>query len=166
MSSSSKQKINLPVWRCKEIQTIALPYMKKIMQTSDTVPSSLITVCEIIAEERITVIPYSALTLEEIQKLQKFNLSFWQDGMCLIHSNQNSSCTRYIYFNDHQDNATQCLTIFHELSHIILGHTQQCLNAEAEAFYLSGLLMGTILLKEVMNQNELIHADSRDQQIA
>ena len=78
---------------------------------------------EIAKKLGIIVIPYSAKKDE--QKLMKTS----KDGFCY----ETRDGVMYIFYNDDMCDERINWTILHEIAHLVLGHTEHCSLAEAEA---------------------------------
>lgn len=72
----------------------------------------------------IKIIPYSSKDDKTIIQMLKFS----EDGF-FIEDNKNQ---KYIYYNDTNNYGRINNTIFHEIGHIVLGHTEESELAEAE----------------------------------
>lgn len=78
---------------------------------------------EIAKKLGIIIIPYSAK--KENQRLKEMS----EDALCLETNNGNM----YIFYNDNKPYERINWSLLHEIAHLILGHTEHCSLAEAEA---------------------------------
>lgn len=78
---------------------------------------------EIAKKLKITVIPYSAKQCKE--RL----IEICEDGLCC----EMKDGKKYIFYNDEKSYERINWTLLHEIAHIVLGHTEHCDLAEAEA---------------------------------
>ena len=130
----------LPPWRCAEI-------VLKVVETLEKVKLTGLygNVLLLARELGITVRPYSSFSAEHRVQLQKINLSYWKDGLCFFAPN--GALSEACIFYDDSASAQEIQSIIaHELGHIMLRHTQQSQNAELEAFFFSGILLGIMLV--------------------
>lgn len=81
---------------------------------------------EMIRKKGIVLKEYSAFKSENLLELQKVSIGLWNEGLCLIFPDPQTGATcRMIAYNDNKSAAEVMQIIFHELAHIMLGHTQQ-----------------------------------------
>jgi Zn-dependent peptidase ImmA (M78 family) len=78
---------------------------------------------EIARKLNIHVIPYSSC--KSPKKLIEIN----EDGICI----EDKTGVLYIFYNDNKSIERINWTILHEIGHIVLGHSEHCSLAEAEA---------------------------------
>lgn len=78
---------------------------------------------EIAKKLDITIVPYSAT--KDKNRVEEIS----EDGICI----ENNDGEMFIFYNDSKSYERINWTILHEIAHLILGHTEHCSLAEAEA---------------------------------
>lgn len=110
--------MRLPDERYEEIKNIVVDLLIRL-----DISCTPIGGFEIAKKLGIIIVPYSAKKNE--QKLIKIS----KDGFCC----ERGDGTMYIFYNDNMSNERTNWTLLHEIGHLVLGHTEHCNLAEAEA---------------------------------
>lgn len=100
----------------KYILSLVQKYIHKYIADSDCVDMSILK--QICRAEKIKLFPYtSAQSLIKALGLEQHADD--TDGFCI---------KNVIFFDDRRPDARQCTTVAHEMGHILLGHTKECLD--------------------------------------
>lgn len=99
-------------------------------------------VAEIIKRHNILVVPYSLISNDQLEALRAVSPDFTEFGLFY----QNEEGKAFIYYNDAKSKEVQELTLFHELGHMFLKHSQQSNLAEREADFFAAFCLGYITL--------------------
>lgn len=110
--------MRLPDERYEEIKNIVADLFVQL-----DISCTPISGFEIAKKLGIIVIPYSAKNGEK-QLKEKY-----KDGIC----SEKRDGTMYIFYNDDKSYERINWTLLHEIAHLVLGHTEHCSLAEAEA---------------------------------
>ena len=112
----------------------------------------------IISKKGIVIKAYSDFNPKNLNELQKVSLSLWNDGLCLIFPDSESHKTCYmIAYNDNKTAAEIMQIIFHEYAHIFFKHTEQSLNAEAEAILFSSIATFLLIAEQKLHICQMIN---------
>lgn len=107
---------------------------------------------EIALKMGIKVIPYSAISKDKRHLLIKKS----EDGFCV----EKTSGEWFIYYNDEKDYGRINNTIFHEIGHIVLDHTEDSELAEKEVrFFAKYALVPPVLVHKLNLNNPAAIAD-------
>lgn len=123
----------LPNWRINEIILIAVRFL-----TEEGCSENNFDYKKVISSKGIVIKGYSTFSPENLEELHKVSLSLWDEGLCLVFPDREKGkrCCM-IAFNDNKNMTESMKIILHEFAHIKLHHTEQSLNAEAEAMLFS-----------------------------
>ncbi len=125
----------LPVWKINQIIVNTIGFLSQEGYYKEGFDYK-----NIISKKGIVIKAYSDFNQKNLNELQKVSLSLWNDGLCLIFPDSKSHKTCYmIAYNDNKTPAEIMQIIFHEYAHIFFKHTEQSLNAEAEAILFSSI---------------------------
>lgn len=124
------KEYKLPAWRVNEIIYQAVRLLNDMEYYKDDFDYR-----KMIMKYGIRLKKYSALSPESLEKLQAISISIWKEGLCAVFPNKgtNQTCS-LIAYNDSKSASEIMTIIMHEFGHIFLKHTEQCINAETEAF--------------------------------
>ncbi len=148
----------LPPWRVLQILTTALDTL-----VEEDFLSNDFDYMEMIRRRGIRLKPYSAFSLEHLKKLRKMSLSFWKEGLCLAVTDEKQGQCRMIAYNDKVSDEIKLAIIMHEFGHIVLKHTQQCEQGEAEALCFATVMMTALSFKPSLSAgNESGKTGGRD----
>ncbi len=136
----------LPSWRIIQIVTIALDIL-----VEEDFFSNEFDYMEMIRRKGIRIKPYSTFSPENLRKLSKMSLSFWQEGLCLVNNDEKQGQCMMIAYNDNNPDDIKMLIIMHEFAHIVLKHTQQCEQGEAEALCFASVMMTAFSFEPSLN---------------
>lgn len=107
---------------------------------------------ELATKMGIKVIPYSAVN--ENKRYLLFKQS--EDGFCVLYENEYGIDEWRIYYNDERDYGRINNTIFHELGHIVLDHTQDSELAEKEVKFFAKYALAPPVLVHKLNVKDPI----------
>lgn len=139
--------MRLPPWRYEKIKEIAAD---NIVRYSDTIP---VDVFELARINRIILVPYSKLTVYELNELQiKFN-AISKDGF-LFWGKKRGKLRGFIYYDDTLSSQRIRFTIMHEIGHFLLKHYEKSDLAEAEANFLAKFLLAPPILVHLIKPND------------
>lgn len=97
---------------------------------------------EIAVKLGIKLIPYSAKERQNAERAKKIA----EDGVCI----EMKDGSLYIFYNDDKDYNRLNWTILHEIGHLVLGHTEHCKLADAEAdFFAKNAIAPPILVHKL-----------------
>lgn len=106
---------------------------------------------EIVKRHNVLVVPYSLISQAQLEALRAVSPDFTEYG--LFYKNEEGRA--FIYYNDSMPKEIQELTLFHELGHLFLEHTQQSNFAEREADFFAAFCLGYIsLLRQFKSEEE------------
>ncbi|MDE6705240.1 MAG: hypothetical protein K2J81_04970 [Treponemataceae bacterium] len=129
-NDSARTGYTLPAWRLFEVMGIAL---KKLYDAGFCAAG--FDCIKMITGEGITLRGYSSFLPENLERMRPLSKGIWQEGLCLIlpADDENPAGVRMICYDDSYKNGAEMLIILHEYGHIVLKHTEQSMNGEAEA---------------------------------
>lgn len=142
----------LPSWRVSEIILIAVRFLSDEGYYEDGFDYQ-----KVITSKGIVIKAYSAFKAQNLLELQKVSLSLWNEGLCLVATDEetNNVC-RMIAYNDKKNAAEIMQIIFHEYGHILFGHTEQCPNAEAESILFSAIATFLMIAEQQFHLGRMI----------
>ncbi|MBQ0050670.1 MAG: hypothetical protein KBT11_01235 [Treponema sp.] len=139
----------LPSWRFKQISELAT----RIFIEEEFFRKDFDTV-RMLESKDINVLKYSKFSEANLKKMQKFNVSFWKEGLCLVQSDSDGKHKlKMIAYDDTKDDIHKFIILMHEFSHIILEHSQQSVNGEAEA----NVFTTAMLMLQMIFMNKKLH---------
>lgn len=144
-SGDTEMKFTLPAWRMNEIVDFAAKILCEAKFYSED-----FSYRKMISDGGITVKGYSQFLPENLEKMRVFSPSFWSEGLCLVLPPDENFADgiKMICYNDSYKNGEEAVVILHELGHILLKHTEQSMNGEAEAICFAATAMILISLEK------------------
>lgn len=137
----------LPAWKINQIIVNTIGFLSREEYYKDGFDYK-----NVISKKGILIKAYSDFNPKNLNKLQKVSLSLWNEGLCLIFPDAQSHKTCYmIAYNDNKPAAEIMQIIFHEYAHIFFKHTEQSLNAEAEAILFSSIATFLLIAEQKLH---------------
>ncbi len=135
----------LPAWRFFEVMDIAA---KKLCDAG--YDGKGFDCMRMITGEGIVLRGYSSFLPENLERMRPLSKGTWQEGLCLIlpADDENPAGVRMICYNDSYKNGEEMLIILHEYGHIVLKHTEQSMNGEAEAVCFATVMLLLLMLEK------------------
>lgn len=154
-------KFTLPAWRLNEIVDFAVRTLCEAGFHTDN-----FSYRQMISDCGILIKGYSQFLPENLEKMKAFSKSFWTEGLCLVvpPGEESADGIKMICYNDSYRNGEEAVVILHEFAHILLRHTEQSMNGEAEAicFAAASVLLISLekrfhFIKKASEKNEEIN---------
>lgn len=140
-----EMQFTLPAWRLSEIIDFAARTLYEAEFYQDD-----FCYRRMISDSGILIKGYSQFLPENLEKMRAFSKSFWTEGLCLVvpPGEDAAGGMKMICYNDSYRNGEEAVVILHEFAHILLRHTEQSMNGEAEAICFAAVSMIMISLEK------------------